>query len=44
MAAAVLGAVTSRLRREGRLADGGNGARLPERPPLIQLRSPCGGG
>jgi glucosyl-3-phosphoglycerate synthase len=46
MAAAVLGAVTSRLRREGRLlGDGdGDGAALPERPPLIQLRSPCGGG
>jgi glucosyl-3-phosphoglycerate synthase len=44
MAAAVLGAVTSRLRREGRLLDGGNGAALPERPPLTQLRSPCGRG
>jgi glucosyl-3-phosphoglycerate synthase len=44
MAAAVLGAVTSRLRREGRLVGGANGAALPERPPLTQLRSPCGRG
>jgi glucosyl-3-phosphoglycerate synthase len=44
MAAAVLGAVTSRLRRQGRLLDGGNEAALPERPPLTQLRSPFGGG
>jgi glucosyl-3-phosphoglycerate synthase len=44
MAAAVLGAVTSRLRREGRLLGGGNnGAATPERPPLTRLRSPCGG-
>jgi glucosyl-3-phosphoglycerate synthase len=44
MAAAVLGAVTSRLRREGRLLDGGNGATAPERPPLAQLRAPCSRG
>jgi glucosyl-3-phosphoglycerate synthase len=47
MAAAVLGAVTSRLRREGRLADddGAAGAALPERPPLAQLRAaPCSRG
>jgi glucosyl-3-phosphoglycerate synthase len=45
MAAAVLGAVTSRLRREGRLLDGvTNGATTPERPPLARLRSPCSGG
>ena len=44
MAAAVLGAVTSRLRREGRLAGGGDGAATPERPPLARLRSPCSGG
>jgi glucosyl-3-phosphoglycerate synthase len=47
MAAAVLGAVTSRLRREGRLADddGAADAALPERPPLAQLRAaPCGRG
>ena len=40
MAAAVLGAVTSRLRREGRLLDCNDGPpRLPERPPLAQLRT-----
>jgi len=41
MAAAVLGAVTSRLRREGRLLDDGAApaAELPERPPLAQLRA-----
>lgn len=44
MASAVLGAVTSRLRREGRLLDGGACAELPERPPLTQLRAPCGRG
>jgi glucosyl-3-phosphoglycerate synthase len=45
MAAAVLGAVTSRLRREGRLLDGGpNGATTPERPPLARLRAPCSRG
>jgi glucosyl-3-phosphoglycerate synthase len=44
MAAAVLGAVTSRLRREGRLLGGADGAGLPERPPLARLRSPCSGG
>ncbi len=41
MASAVLGAVTSRLRREGRLLDGGTCQELPERPPLAQLRAPC---
>ena len=40
MAAAVLGAVTSRLRRAGRLFDDGDAAALPERPPLAQLREP----
>ena len=44
MASAVLGAVTSRLRCEGRLLDGGNGAVTPERPPLARLRSPCSRG
>jgi glucosyl-3-phosphoglycerate synthase len=47
MAAAVLGAVTSRLRREGRLLEhdgGGNGAATPERPPLAQVRAPCSRG
>jgi glucosyl-3-phosphoglycerate synthase len=45
MAAAVLGAVTSRLRREGRLHDDGDAAAvLPERPPLAQLRAPCSRG
>jgi glucosyl-3-phosphoglycerate synthase len=45
MAAAVLGAVTSRLRREGRLQDDGDAAAvLPERPPLAQLRAPCSRG
>jgi glucosyl-3-phosphoglycerate synthase len=41
MAAAVLGAVTSRLRRDGRLLDGGeaDAPALPERPPLAQLRA-----
>lgn len=43
MASAVLGAVTSRLRREGRLLDGDSGAVTPERPPLALLRSTCGG-
>ena len=38
MAAAVLAAVTSRLRREGRLADEGGDDGLPERPPLAALR------
>ena len=41
MAAAVLGAVTSRLRREGRLTDEGADDGLPERPPLAALRSAC---
>jgi len=43
MASAVLGAVTSRLRREGRLADGGAEDELRERPPLTELRgvAPC---
>jgi glucosyl-3-phosphoglycerate synthase len=42
MAAAVLGAVTSRLRREGRLLDEGDRPEaLPERPPLAGLRAPC---
>jgi glucosyl-3-phosphoglycerate synthase len=42
MAAAVLGAVTSRLHREGRLGDdAGAGSGLPERPPLVSLRAPC---
>jgi glucosyl-3-phosphoglycerate synthase len=44
MAGAVLGAVTARLRREGRLLDGGDAVGAPERPPLAQLREPCGGG
>jgi glucosyl-3-phosphoglycerate synthase len=39
MAAAVLGAVTSRLRREGRLADDGAPVELLERPPLAELRA-----
>ena len=41
MAAAVLGAVTSRLRREGRLLteDARQGEALPERPPLAELRA-----
>ncbi len=40
MAAAVLGAVTSRLRREGRLAVPPGGCDGPiERPPLAELRS-----
>jgi glucosyl-3-phosphoglycerate synthase len=39
MASAVLGAVTSRLRREGRLADGGAENELRERPPLAELRA-----
>ena len=44
MASAVLGAVTSRLRREGRLLDGGACTELPERPPLAQLPAPCSRG
>ncbi len=40
MAASVLGAVTSRLRREGRLAGEAEGPDGPvERPPLAELRS-----
>ena len=41
MAAAVLAAVTSRLRREGRLAagDAGEPPELLERPPLAELRA-----
>ncbi|CAN5198190.1 hypothetical protein BH20ACT16_BH20ACT16_13070 [soil metagenome] len=39
MAAAVLGAVTSRLRREGRLADVPHGDAQLERPPLAELRA-----
>ncbi len=41
MAAAVLAAVTSRLRRDGRLAPGDAGAELEllERPPLAELRA-----
>jgi len=41
MAAAVLGAVTSRLQRGGRLlaADGQDVGALPERPPLAELRA-----
>jgi glucosyl-3-phosphoglycerate synthase len=43
MAAAVLGAVTSRMRREGRLPNEASApAGLPERPPLAKLRAPCG--
>lgn len=38
MAAAVLAAVTSRLRRDGRLAGGGDDVVL-ERPPLAELRA-----
>ena len=42
MADAVLGAVTSRMRREGRIVDGAAaGSGLPERPPLVSLRAPC---
>jgi hypothetical protein len=43
MADAVLGAVTSRMRREGRLLDdtAAAGSGLPERPPLVSLRAPC---
>jgi glucosyl-3-phosphoglycerate synthase len=45
MAAAVLGAVTSRLQREGRLLDDAGGpSGLPERPPLAGLRTPCSRG
>ncbi|HVF77124.1 MAG TPA: glucosyl-3-phosphoglycerate synthase [Solirubrobacteraceae bacterium] len=45
MAAAVLGAVTSRLRREGRLARAADGCDGPvERPPLAELRSLRTGG
>jgi glucosyl-3-phosphoglycerate synthase len=40
MSAAVLAAVTSRLRREGRLLDSA-GEPLLERPPLGELRAPC---
>ncbi len=39
MAAAVLAAVTSRLRREGRLVDAQHGEALRERPPLAALRA-----
>ena len=39
MAAAVLGAVTSRLRRAGRLADGGDEEEPLERPPHAELHS-----
>ncbi|MEA2222552.1 MAG: glucosyl-3-phosphoglycerate synthase, partial [Solirubrobacteraceae bacterium] len=39
MASAVLAAVTSRLRREGRLLDGGAEDGLLERPPLADLRA-----
>jgi glucosyl-3-phosphoglycerate synthase len=39
MASAVLAAVTSRLRREGRLLDGGAEDGLLERPPLTDLRA-----
>jgi glucosyl-3-phosphoglycerate synthase len=39
MAAAVLGAVMSRLRREGRLAGAHDGAVPLERPPLAELRA-----
>jgi glucosyl-3-phosphoglycerate synthase len=39
MASAVLGAVTSRLRREGRLVEGETGAEPLERPPLAELRA-----
>ena len=39
MAAAVLGAVTSRLRREGRLAGEHDGEEPLERPPLVELRA-----
>jgi len=39
MASAVLAAVTSRLRREGRLLDGGAEDGLLERPPLVELRA-----
>ncbi len=40
MAGAVLGAVTSRLRREGRLAGESNGCDgAVERPPLVELRA-----
>ena len=45
MADAVLGAVTSRMRREGRLVDGAAaGSGLPERPPLVSLGAPCSRG
>ena len=40
MASAVIGAVTSRLRREGRLAGEVDGEPALERPPLAQLRPP----
>jgi glucosyl-3-phosphoglycerate synthase len=39
MAAAVLGAVTSRLRREGRLAGEHDREEPLERPPLVELRA-----
>ena len=39
MAAAVLGAVTSRLRRAGRLTAEHDGEEPLERPPLAQLRA-----
>jgi len=39
MASAVLSAVTSRLRRDGRLAGGAAGEPPLERPPLAQLRA-----
>jgi len=39
MAAAVLGAVTSRLRRDGRLVDGATGEAPLERPPMAAVRA-----
>jgi glucosyl-3-phosphoglycerate synthase len=39
MASAVLGAVTTRLRREGRLAGDDDAGGPPERPPLASLRA-----
>jgi glucosyl-3-phosphoglycerate synthase len=39
MAASVLGAVTDRLEREGRLTPGSAGAQLVERPPLRSVRA-----
>ncbi len=45
MSAAVLSAVTSRLRREGRLAGAGRpGPGLAERPPLASLLALEGAG